>query len=58
MDSEISAIMENAMRMSWYMRGGMNLVDILNLKASDRALINKIIESNLETTKKSQLPFF
>lgn len=40
------------------MRGGISYVDILNMSESEREAINKIIEDNLETTKKSQLPFF
>lgn len=44
--------------MSWYMRGGVTYADILNMSEIEREAINKIIEDNLETTKKSQLPFF
>ena len=44
--------------MAWYMRGGVTYEDILNMSLSEREAINKIIESNLETTKTSKLPFF
>jgi hypothetical protein len=44
--------------MAWYMRGGASYEDILNMSSEERGKINEIIESNLETTKKSQLPFF
>jgi hypothetical protein len=44
--------------MAWYMRGGITYDQIMNLSQTERLLINEIIESNLETTKKSQLPFF
>lgn len=44
--------------MAWYMRGGASYVDILNMSASERKAVNDLIESNLEVTKKSQLPFF
>lgn len=44
--------------MSWYMRGGVSYNDILNMSNSERKAIAKIIEDNLETTKKSQMPFF
>jgi hypothetical protein len=40
------------------MRGGASYEDILNMSADERKAINEIIESNLETTKKSQMPFF
>ena len=44
--------------MSWYMRGGASYQDILNMSEYERSTINKLIEDNLETTKKTQLPFF
>jgi hypothetical protein len=44
--------------MSWYMRGGATYEDILNMSDAERKSINEIIESNLEITKQSQLPFF
>ena len=40
------------------MRGGASYEDILNMSISERESIEKIIEDNLETTKKTQLPFF
>ncbi len=40
------------------MRGGISYEDILNMSIDERNAINKIIEDNLETTKKSNLPFF
>lgn len=44
--------------MAWYMRGGASYEDILNMSNSERKALNEIIDSNLEITKKSQLPFF
>lgn len=44
--------------MAWYMRGGASYEDILNMSNEERQHIAKIIESNLEVTKKSQMPFF
>ena len=58
MDEIVSAIRKNCMQMAWYMRGSMTYEDILNMSETERNFINKIIESNLETTKKTQLPFF
>jgi len=40
------------------MRGGMTLEEGFSLCFEDRQLINDIIKDNLETTKKTQLPFF
>lgn len=55
---EAMEIKYNAQRLAWYMRGGLSYTDILNLSSDELNNINKIIESNLETTKKSNLPFF
>ena len=40
------------------MRGGLNYSDAMMLSHQDREIISKIVEDNLETTKKSGLPFF
>jgi len=44
--------------MSWYMRGGINYEQALQLSAMEREIISNIIKENMETTKKSGLPFF
>jgi len=44
--------------MAWYMRGGATYTDILNMSSDERNALNELIESNLETTKKTQMPFF
>lgn len=58
MESDTETIKRNALSYSWYMRGGLSYEDILNLSANERKAISDIIEGNLETTKKSQMPFF
>jgi hypothetical protein len=58
MEKECEIIKSNALRFSWYMRGGVSYEDIMNMSPSEREAISKIVEDNLETTKKSQLPFF
>jgi hypothetical protein len=40
------------------MRGGVTYEDVLNMSDSEREAINKIVEDHLETTKKTQMPFF
>lgn len=44
--------------MAWHMRGGATYEDVLNMSSSEREHISKLIDNNLEVTKKSQLPFF
>lgn len=51
-------IKSEIMKMCWYMRGGLTLEEGFSLSHEDRILINDIIKDNLETTKKTQLPFF
>ena len=40
------------------MRGGITIEEAYNLSQEDKLLINDIVKENLETTKKSGLPFF
>jgi hypothetical protein len=58
MEKDCSDIKKNALSLSWYMRGGVSYEDVLNMSQEERVHINDIITNNLETTKKSQLPFF
>ena len=44
--------------MSWFMRGGLTYDQAMALALSERDLIGELIKDNLETTKKSGLPFF
>ena len=40
------------------MRGGLNYDDAMLLSIEDRRIINEIVKDNLETAKKSGMPFF
>jgi hypothetical protein len=51
-------IKKSAMTMAWYMRGGATYEDILNMSTTEREALKELIDNNLETTKKSGLPFF
>ena len=55
---EALQIKYNAQKLAWYMRGGVQYNDIMNMSIDEIANLNKIIEENLETTKKTKLPFF
>ena len=57
-DKEVRAMRDDALRMSWYMRGGISYEDIMMLSKTERETISKIIKDNLDTTEKSKLPFF
>lgn len=58
MVKQADEIDHNAIRMSWYMRGGISYQDIMNMSYKQTEMINAVIDSNLETTKKTKMPFF
>jgi hypothetical protein len=58
MDKDCQLIRNEAVKLSWYMRGGLSYDQALALSANDREMIGELIKENLETTKKSGLPFF
>lgn len=58
LDKETKAIKQEALKLCWYMRGGLSLDESMSLSQTDKELIGDIIKSNLETTKESGLPFF
>ena len=58
MVKEIDQLDRNALKMSWYMRGGVSYSDIMNMTTKQVDALNSIIDENLETTKKSKMPFF
>ncbi len=58
MEKETVDIRQEALQMSWYMRGGLSYPQALELSVVERTLISKLIKENLDTTKKSGLPFF
>ena len=58
LDKESRAIREEALRFCWHMRGGLSYDDAMMLGHQERQIISKIIEDNMEVTKKSGLPYF
>lgn len=58
MDQESKQIRDDALKMCWYMRGGLTYTEAMNLSSQERDIIARLIKENLETTKKSGLPFF
>ena len=57
MDKEARALKKDALRLCWYMRG-LSYSEAMNMSWEDREIIGEIIKDNLETTKKTGLPFF
>ena len=58
MDKETQDIRQVAIKVAWYMRGGISYEQALQLSMSERTAISGLIKENLETTKRTGLPFF
>ncbi len=58
LERQSKAIKEEMLRMCWYMRGSLSYDEAMMLSNDDRVAISKIIKDNLETAKKSGMPFF
>jgi hypothetical protein len=58
MDRESKVLKEDLLKMCWFMRGGLTYDDAMLLSYHDRQMIAKVIDKNLETAKKTGLPFF
>jgi hypothetical protein len=58
MEKECNQIRAEALKMCWYMRGGITYDQAMALSNDERKIISDLIKDNLETTKKSGLPFF
>jgi hypothetical protein len=58
MEKETQDMRLDVLKLCWYMRGGVTYDEAMQMRQVDRDLINDIDKDNLETTKKSGLPFF
>jgi hypothetical protein len=58
LEQQSKALKDEILRLCWYMRGGITYEEAIMLSYTDREIINKIIKDNLETAKKSGMPFF
>ena len=57
LDKEARDIKKDVLKMCWYMRG-LSYSEGMNLTWEEREIVGEIIKENLETTKKTGLPFF
>ena len=58
MEGETKNFKMDLFKMCWYMRGSMTVEEAFITTAEDREIISKIIKENLETAKKTGMPFF
>jgi hypothetical protein len=57
LDKEARAIKKDVLKMCWYMRG-LSYSEAMHLSWEEREIVGEIIKENLETTKKTGMPFF
>ena len=58
METQTRNIRLDVLKLCWYMRGGVTYDEAMQMSQAERDIIDGIIKENLETTKKSGLPFF
>jgi hypothetical protein len=58
MESSVAKLRKELLQLCWYMRGGISYEESVFLSSEERKMIGEIVKDNLETTKKSKLPFF
>ena len=58
MGREAHDIRQENLRLTWYMRGGINYEQVMQLSSQERQMISQIAKDNIETTKKTKLPWF
>ena len=58
MENETKNFKLDLMRLCWYMRGSITLVEIYASNVEDREVMSKLIKENLDTAKKTGQPFF
>jgi hypothetical protein len=57
LEKQAKALMKNALRLSWHMRGAVNLDETYALSSEQMEAINEIIQENFEFTKETKIPF-
>lgn len=58
LDSETKALKSELLKLCWFMRGGLSYNDAMLLSQTEKDMIIKLINDNLDTTKESGMPFF
>ena len=58
MEKETKTIRTEIIKLCWYMRGGVTYEEAMQMSYSERLAMSDLVKENLETTKKSGLPFF
>ncbi len=57
LDKEGKDLKKECMKLCWYMRG-LSFAEVMHMSWDEREIIAEIVKENLETTRKTGLPFF
>ena len=58
LDQEADNIRADGLRLAWYMRGGTTYDQVMQMSTNERQMISELAKENIETTKKTNLPWF
>jgi len=58
LENEVKNFKQELYKICWFMRGSISLREAYLMSSEDREIISNIVKENIETTKKSGLPFF
>lgn len=58
LDNEREQLREAIINLVWWMRGGISHYEAWQLSETERRMVNKLIKSNIETSKKTKVPMF
>lgn len=58
LQSETSKIVHSVVELTWYMRGGLQYPDALNLTRGERDMMRSFIESRMEKQKDQSFPVY
>lgn len=58
LERDSKALKREIMQLCWYMRGSVSYTEAMEMSPSERETIVKLVKDNLETAKKSGMPFF
>lgn len=57
LENQAKALIKEAFRVSWHMRGAINMDQTYNLSSEQIDVLQDIIKENFEFTKETRIPF-
>lgn len=58
LENQTKQLKQELLKICWFMRGSISYEDVFYMSVEEREIIAKIIKDNLDSTKKTGLPFF